>query len=106
MELSLANLTHINCVGTPQWPTLGMVEALVCGLEGGGDKSGYIPGMCSDHSLVASYSGPNFFRLLLVHKTVWCSLSSLSIQMRVLAVTFCITLLGLKDLFKIQKKDV
>ena len=38
-----------------------MVEALVCKLEGGGDKSGYIPGTCSDHSLVASYSGPNFF---------------------------------------------
>ena len=38
-----------------------MVEALVCGLEGGGDKSDYIPGMCSDHSLVASYSSPNFF---------------------------------------------
>ena len=69
-----------------------MVEALVCGLEGGGDKSGYIPGMCSDHSLVASYSGPTFFHLLLVHKTVWCSLSSLSIQIGVLAVTFHITL--------------
>ena len=36
-------------------------RALVCGLEGGRDKSSYIPGMCSDHSLVASYSGPNFF---------------------------------------------
>ena len=49
------------CVRTPQWLTLGMVKALVCGLEGGGDKSGYILEMCSDHSLVASYSGPNFF---------------------------------------------
>ena len=37
---TLANLTHIKCVGTPQWPTLGMVEALVCGLEGGGDNGG------------------------------------------------------------------
>ena len=58
MEPILANLIHINCVGTTLWPTLGMVEALVCGLDGGGDKSGYIPGMCSDHSLVASYSSP------------------------------------------------
>ena len=38
-----------------------MVKALVCGLEGGGDKSGYIPRMCSDHSLVASYSDPKIF---------------------------------------------
>ena len=53
-------MTHINYIGTPQWPILGMVEALVCGLKGGGDKSGYIPRMCNDHSLVASYSGPNF----------------------------------------------
>ena len=44
-----------------------MVEALVCGLEGGGEKSGYILGMCSDHSLVASYSGPNFFFV-----SFWC----------------------------------
>ena len=35
------------------------------------------------------------FRLVLVHKIVWCSLSSLSIQTRVLVVTFCITLLEL-----------
>ena len=70
-----------------------MVEALVYGLEGGGDKSGYILGMCSDHSLVASYSSPNFFHILLVHKTVWCSLSSSSIQIGVLAVTFHITLM-------------
>ena len=34
-----------------------------------------------------------FFRLILVHKTVWCSLSSSSIQTGVLAGTFCITLL-------------
>ena len=49
------------CVDTPQWPILGMVEALVCGLEGGEDYEGYILGMCSGHSLVASYSSPNFF---------------------------------------------
>ena len=34
-----------------------------------------------------------FFRLLLVHKIVWCSLSFSSIQTGVLAVTFHITLL-------------
>ena len=34
-----------------------------------------------------------FFRLILVHKTIWCSLSSSSIQSRVLAMTFHITLL-------------
>ena len=34
-----------------------------------------------------------FFCLVLVHKSVWCSLSSLRIQTRVLAVTFCITLI-------------
>ena len=33
-----------------------------------------------------------FFRLVLVHKTVWCSLSSSNIQSGVLAGTFCITL--------------
>ena len=38
-----------------------MVEALVQGLEGGGDNGGYIFGTCSGHSLIASYSGPNFF---------------------------------------------
>ena len=38
-----------------------MVEALVQGLEGGGDNGGYILGMCSGHSLVASYSGPIFY---------------------------------------------
>ena len=38
-----------------------MVEALVQGLEGGGDNGGYILEMCSGHSLVASYSGPNCF---------------------------------------------
>ena len=70
-----------------------MVEALVCGLKGGGNKSGYILEMCSDHSLVASYSGSKFFCLLLVHKIVWCSLSSLNIQTGVLAVIFCITLI-------------
>ena len=30
-------------------------------LESGGDKSSNIFGVCSDSSLVASYSGPNFF---------------------------------------------
>ena len=39
-ESNLANLTHIKCIGTPQWLTVGMVEALVCGLEGGGDNGG------------------------------------------------------------------
>ena len=34
-----------------------------------------------------------FFCLVLVYKTVWCSLSSSSIQTGVLAVTFYITLL-------------
>ena len=37
-----------------------------------------------------------FFHLVLVHKKVWCSLSSLSIQIGVLAVTFYITLLSKK----------
>ena len=32
-----------------------------------------------------------FFCLILVHKKVWCCLSSLSIQIGVLVVTFCIT---------------
>ena len=54
-----------------------------------------------------------FFRLVLVHKTIWCSLSSFSIQTRVLAGTFYITLLStildpllspssIKNLCKIQ----
>ena len=51
----------VKCVGTPQWPTLGMVDALIYGLEGGGDNGGYILWMCDGHSLVASYSNPNFF---------------------------------------------
>ena len=34
------------------------------------------------------------FHLVLVHKKVWCSLSSLSIQIGVLAVTFRITLMS------------
>ena len=33
-----------------------MVEALVRGLEGGGDNGGYILEMYSGHSLIASYS--------------------------------------------------
>ena len=40
-----------------------MVEALVLGLEGGGDNGGYICGMYSDHLLVASHSSPNFFSI-------------------------------------------
>ena len=39
-----------------------------------------------------------FFRLILVHKKVWCYLSSLSIQTGVLAVTFHITLFYKKKL--------
>ena len=42
-------------------PTLSMVKALIRGLEGGQDNGGYILEMCSSHSLVALYSGPNFF---------------------------------------------
>ena len=34
-----------------------------------------------------------FFCLILVHKIVWCSLFSSSIQTRVLVVIFCIILL-------------
>ena len=41
-----------------------MVKALVCGLEGGGDNSGYILRMCNGYSLVASYSSPNYFSSL------------------------------------------
>ena len=36
------------------------------------------------------------FRLILVHKKVWCSLFSLNIQTGVFAVTFCITLLYIR----------
>ena len=42
------------------------------------------------------------FRLFLVHKIVWCSLSFLSIQIGVLAVTFCITLLSTKYLYSFK----
>ena len=38
-----------------------MVEALVRGLEGGGNSGGYILGICSGRTLVASYSDSNFF---------------------------------------------
>ena len=38
-----------------------------------------------------------FFRLVLVHKTIWCSLSSSSIQTGVLAMTFHITLMSQND---------
>ena len=41
-----------------------MVRASVQELEGGGNNGSYILGMCSDHSLVASYSSPNFFMQL------------------------------------------
>ena len=34
-----------------------------------------------------------FFRLILVHKKIWYCLSSSNIQIGVLAVTFCITLI-------------
>ena len=40
-----------------------------------------------------------FFRLILVHKKVWCSLSSLSKQSGILAMTFHITLICAKRLF-------
>ena len=43
-----------------------MIEALVCRLEDGGDNGGYILEMCSGHSLVASYSSPNFL------VSFWC----------------------------------
>ena len=60
-------MTHIKCIKNSQWPTLSMVEALVCRLEDGRDNGGYILGMCmcNGHSLVASYSSPNFFCLVL-----------------------------------------
>ena len=50
-----------------------------------------------------------FFCLVLVHKKVWCSLSSLSIQTGVLVVTFCITLLCLNlsyELYLFNKKKI
>ena len=34
-------------------------------VEGGRDNGGYILGMCNGHSLIASYSSPNFFSSLL-----------------------------------------
>ena len=37
------------------------MEALIRGLKGGGDNGSYIPEMYNGHSLVASYSGANFF---------------------------------------------
>ena len=48
-----------------------------------------------------------FFCLFLMHKIVWCSLSSSSIQTGVLEVTFCITLMY-QDLvdYKPQKLDM
>ena len=83
----------VNCVGTPQWPTLGMVEALVYGWKVVETRVATFSG-CA----VITYWLPHtpvqiFSHLLLVHKTFWCSLSSLSIQTGVLAVTFHITLI-------------
>ena len=70
-----------------------MVEALIRGLEGGGDNGGYILGMCNDLLLDASYSDPkknlsHFGRL-----KVWYYLFSLSIQTGVFDETLRITLL-------------
>ena len=39
-----------------------------------------------------------FFCLVLVHKIFWCYLSSLGIQTRVFAMTFCITLTYLRSI--------
>ena len=39
-EPHLVNLTYKKYVGIPWWPILGVVEASVCGLEGGGDNGG------------------------------------------------------------------
>ena len=47
-----------------------------------------------------------FFRFVLVYKKVWCSLSSLSIQSGVLAVTFCTTLLTQEVFKKISIKSL
>ena len=44
-----------------------------------------------------------FFCLVLVHKKVWCCLSSLSIQTGVFAVTFYITLIRCNFLFFLEK---
>ena len=71
-----------------------MVEALVRGLEGGGDNGGYILGMCSDLLLVASHSGPNFFSSHFGHLKVWYCISSLNIQIEVFGETLRITLLS------------
>ena len=57
--------------------------------------------MCNGHSLVASYSKLKFFCLILVQKKVWCYLSSLNKQVRVLAVTFHIILLDFQKFIKI-----
>ena len=89
MESHLVSLTHNKRARTSQWPTLGMVEALVRRLEGGGDNGGYILGMCSDLSLVALHSGPNFFLV-----SFWMLKSLvLSFQIGVLGETLRITLL-------------
>ena len=47
-----------------------------------------------------------FFHLVLVHKTVWCSLSSSSIQIGVLAVTFRITLFSPLELTLLDLKSI
>ena len=54
--------------------------------------------MSNDYLLVASYYSPHFFFLILVHKKVWCSLSSLSIQTGLLAMTFYIILMYIEIL--------
>ena len=46
-----------------------------------------------------------FFCLVLVHKIVWRSLSSSSIQTGVLAVTFCITLLWSSFLLQLGREE-
>ena len=46
-----------------------------------------------------------FFHLILVHKKVWYCLSSLSIQIGVFAVTFCITLFPRKFPIKLSNES-
>ena len=49
--------------------------------------------MCNGHSWVASYSGPNYFFLVLELRKVWVVFFSLSIQTRVLVEIFRIILM-------------
>ena len=95
-----SKLIHIKCIKTPQWPILSMVEALVCGLEGVGTMEARFLGcVVATHWLLHTLV-QIFFRLILVHKKFWCSLSSLRIQTRVLAMTFHVTLLILNNYIK------